>query len=348
MADDIDVNSDEVSKGLMEALLDPRSPARGREKAPVPIQEPKPVGIGAKASVPEQARPQPSQPTTQEEEEPTSDELSPEDLALLEEPSSQEDEELEFDIPVDGEIKKVTLKELKSTYSGEGAIEKRLQQATETKKEVQQQLVSLYDANKATLDKLQMLDEALAPYAEPNINWELLRQQNPEQYLLAREEQRQFQERRALVQRDATEAQTKQEQLHSQAMEMYLNDQALQLADKLPELADPNKSPVLMDRIKKAVKHFGYEEQELKDVTDHRVFVVLDYASKYLDLLNRKAGLKTTNAEPSATLKTAASKPASNTSKKREETILNKARKSGHPDDVAQTLFMPPRRSTRG
>jgi|SRR5215471_3505653 len=347
MAVENTVQSDpDVSQGLMEALFE--SPRKaGREKAPVPIQEPRPIGVAAKGVASQNANAPSTAP--QSDAQPDSGEPTVEDLADQEAPppdSRGYDDEDEFEVQVDGETQKVKLKDLKSRYSGEGAIEKRLQQATQTRNEVKQHLVQLYDANNNTLARLQQLDQALQQFAEPNIDWNWLRANDPQQYTYALENQAVARARQEQVRQEAAQVQQRQEAVNSHAMELYLNDQASKLAERLPELADPNKSQAFMGRIQKAVKHFGYTDQELKEVTDHRVFVVLDYASRYLELLDRKNSQNgSNNAGPSATLRTATSNQPPSSNRKREEAAVNRARRTGHPDDVAATLLVAPRRS---
>ena len=85
---------------------------------------------------------------------------------------------------VDGKPTKVTLKDLKSRYSGETAIDARLQAATLAKKAAETESVQLSGMLKAQFDKLAVLDQTLEKLASPPIDWDKLYKENPDLYLL--------------------------------------------------------------------------------------------------------------------------------------------------------------------
>lgn len=359
MVDDVTENGD-VSAKLVDAILE--EPVRKREKlaAPIPIPIPKPVGKETLDLLRQgKADPQASDKLEDDQEKleskkarketPVEDTGEPtlEDLDAPEEEISDEDDDTdpEFEIQVDGETVKVPLSKLKESFSGEGAIEKRLQQTTEAREQAKHTAVQLFDANNETLERLKQLDGHLQGFAEPQVNWEWLRQNDPNQYLQLRDNQRIAQEQRQQLQAEQAEVQKRQDYLSQKTMEMYINEQAEALGKALPELADEEKSKKFMSRVGKAVTHFGYTTEELKEVVDHRVFVVLDYASRYLELVQKKAGQTTKPAMPSATMKTASTRAPVNSSAKKQQAIISKAKATGDPDDVAATLLFTPKRA---
>jgi hypothetical protein len=287
------------------------------------------------------------------------DELTDDDLANLETKSEDEDAEApvldenqEIEVKVDGQNQKVTLKQLRENYSGEKFIEKRIQQATEAKNAAEQQANGLFEASKVTVQKLTALDNILNGFTQPNVDWADLKARDPLAYALKREEVRDMQDRQNQVRQEIERENARQAELTAQATQNYLSTQAEALIQKLPVMGDPNKGAALMGRLKKAASsHYGYTDSEVDSVMDHRAIMVLHDATLYREAI-AKRGTKSApitevqlqNKEQPKTLKTVASKPAVVASKQREQAIVNKARQTGNPDDVAMTLLVPQRR----
>jgi len=272
------------------------------------------------------------------------DNLTPDDL--LEDDAQEGPDDIDdalHEVRIDGQVSKVTLKQLRDSYSGEKFIEKRIQQATEAKTAAEQQAVQLYNYNQQQVARLQQLDKVLSDFAQPNIDWERLKQADPLQFALKREEMREMQDKQNRVRAEIDRVNAEQEQLYSQATENYLKDQADLLVSKLPDMSDPIKAKALMGRFTSAAIEYGFTEQELQGVMDHRALMVLHDAAKYRELVKRKAG-NVSSVGPTKTMRTQNSKPASNTSKQREEATLKRAQSTGRPEDVAMTLLMHPNR----
>lgn len=275
----------------------------------------------------------------------------PDDVQLEPEGPAVLDDNTPLEVTVDGKPVTVTLKQLRDSYSGEAAIEARLQQSAEARNHFVTQASQLYQANQVVMQRLQQLDNHLQQFAEPNIppeQWEWLRQNNPQQYLIMRDNQQRAREQREALQREAAETQQKQEYINSQAKQQYIDSEAQKLFAKLPDMADPNKRETLMGNIMEALTHYGYTPQELKDVTDHRVFVALADAAKYRALLKSK-GSNGASSSGSVTQNVGRRVPGRTDGQKAAE-ITKRARDTGRPDDVAMTLIMAnrPRQTLRG
>lgn len=332
-----------VEKGMMDALFGgPKAPEKAR-KAPEAAKV---------APEPEKA------PTAPENEVPEpSDELAPEDLpdeeVLEPEPEAPEpvklDDEAELEVTVDGEVQRVKIKDLKLNYSGEKAIASRIQAASEARNSAQQHAAWLYEANQAALARLEQLDQNLAQFAEPQVNWEWLRANQPQEYLAKKEQQLLAKERQAALKAEQDKIQQNQSYLNQQATERYLEDQAEALRAKLPELSDPNKARSLMASIKATISDYGYTEEELRGVTDHRVLVALRDLALLKQLRSKKVALKTEAPKPSTMLRagSSTSNTPSASAKQRTQAIINKARQTGHHDDVAEFLVATSPRAQR-
>jgi hypothetical protein len=258
-----------------------------------------------------------------------------------------DNEDVEFEIKVEGKVVKATLKQLKDNYSGEKAIEKRIQDATKLRNAAEQEAIQLSNFNRATVEKLKQIDTILGQFAQPNIDWEKLKTADPLQYAIKREEARDMQDKQRAVQEEIRRVNEQQEQLSSQASQRYLKDQAEALVAKLPDFGDPDKAQSLMSRYQSAAEDYGYSKQELGTVTDHRALLVLHDATKYRELVARKQAMtnKATPAVATKTMRIVASKPASITSKSRDDANWKRARETGKPDDVAKLLMVPKKKA---
>ena len=339
MADEVNVpelsSGDEpVDQKLMDAIIAP--PAKGQKPA-----------------APAQAKVSPQAPPAAPDQQPATDEPTPDDLpedAIIETQPAQLDENTPLEVMVDGKPHTVTLKQLRDSYSGESAVESRLQQAAEARNHFVQQASQIYEANQVVMQRLQQLDNHLKQFAEPQNNdqqWAWLQQNNPQQYLMLRDQQRVAREQREAIQREAAETQQRQELVSSQAKQQYSDGEAQKLFARSPEMADPNKREALMGNMLEALSHYGYTPQELKDVTDHRVFVALADASKYRALLKQK-GSPAAGSAP--VTQNAGRRAPPRTDQQKQAEATKRARDSGRPDDVAMTLIMSnrPRQTLRG
>lgn len=264
-------------------------------------------------------------------------------------PDTEEDiDEYLVDVVINGKPTEVKLKDLKANYSGNKYTEANIQKAVETRKAAEAEAHKLFEGNKQAQAKLQQIDTILNSFAQPNIDWQKLKETDPQAYIIKREEQREAVDYQAQVRNEAQRIQKEQEVLTSDAKSRYLKDEADQLAAKLPELADPQKAKVVMGSMVKGAKEFyGYEQPEVEAVMDHRALLVLNDAVKWRQHLAKKteALSKVPDAPKKITLRTQAAQPAMASAKKLELANLKRARESGRPEDVAATLIM--RKSAR-
>lgn len=298
---------------------------------------------------------------TEEEADPDIDpEADPDDVGEEEEdPDDQGDEDPEVEVTVDGETTKVKLSELKNNYSGEKAIEKRLQQATELRNGYYQYGSALYKGLQLQAEKLKQLDSVLQAVADPQIDWEKLRIQDPNKYLLERDKQRDAQEKRRAIADEQKRIEEGQAELTTRERQVRAEDEARLLTQKLPILRDPQKGKALMtEMINSGSQHYGFQPQEIAEVIDHRMLLVLNDAVKYRKLVAKKAA----KMEKGAPGKTSQQRPATGTVKtllrpggnpgftkkmiaaKQTKAVTEQARRTGDVEDVAKTLIQPARR----
>lgn len=277
----------------------------------------------------------------QEEEQPNEDDDETEYLDIR-------DEDI-ITVMVDGEEQEVSIGELKKAHSGEGAIEKRLQEATEIRKAAAAERVTVLETlaenERQLLEALDGLDDNLFKGVIPPPSDEL-RRTNPDQYLRHQEAYQQDQARisdakKLIEDKKAEVAQTRQKRL-----EAFAKEAAPIIAREIPELADPKTAPAMFEQLAQTAMSYGYSEAEVNNALDPRMYMLVRDAMKYRKLMD-----KTKERDPKDLSKHTAKKVrrlrTGNTSAKtrarqsdqKRQAAVAKAQKTGSVKDVAATLI---------
>jgi hypothetical protein len=248
-------------------------------------------------------------------------------------------------VTVDGEGREVTLADLKRAYSGEGAIEKRLQVATETKKQAESLKVQVeqeLNSGRQNLVKAFTAFESLmfqSQVPQPN---PALQQTNPTQYLIQlenwRAEQGELQEKRSKVQQAVS---LFQQQEAEQLNQMKANA-AHRLVEAMPVLRDPVKGPEIQRMMVDAARAYQFNDAELSDIVDHRMYLVLADAAAYRQLKAKGQAAPQKQTKATVTMRPGTSKTvaAASSIARNQKAALETARKSGRVEDIAATMLV--------
>lgn len=313
---------------------------------PAPAEEP----VQEDESVEEVAQDEESDEVAPETGEAESEEATDEDEA--DEASDDSDAyELTDDtmlaVTVDGEQREVTLAELKKAYSGEGAIEKRLQEATLQRKEVeaerQKVTEELQEGRNRLVKAFQSFDSLMFQprVQKPDAQ---LQQTNPQEYLIRmeqyREDQAQLGQRRQQVQT----AMQRYEQQQAQEREQLRQQNAQKLVEVMPQLNDPVEGPKMRELILDGAKAYGFSPEEIGQAIDYRLFQMAADAAAYRKL---KSGAQVQPKPAESTGKTRVIRPggqkAVNAAKgkaRRNQAAIQRAQQTGRPEDVAATMLV--------
>lgn len=216
---------------------------------------------------------------------------------------------------------------------------------TETKAKVLNVGNALYKTLVEQSERLKKLDSILQEQAKPEINWDELRVKDPGKYLLERDKVMQAEERRRKLEEEQKKVDAQKAELEAMRAAEYAAAQANELRRKLPEVADPVKSKQVMNDIAEASQYYGFSQEELGALVDHRHLMVLIDAAKYRKLMAEKTGKKPNpkvqllKPRPLIKAGTNSSNPMT-TSKKAELATLKKAKATGSVDDVAKLLMV--------
>jgi len=342
---------DPVLQAIIEGVGEPKKDEKAQEakkEVQDPIDEPEDDSdreVEAEADEEEEA----SDDTNDEEEgDSEEDKGDEEEETELEAGAEEEDDDENYDdyiveVVVDGEAMEVSLKDLKSNFSANKYIQKNIQTAVEERKQSEEIRSALFKAYQGTHQKLSELSGMLNELAEPDFNWEQLRQDNPNAYLMKREEQRELQARQQAVAQEAARVQQEQARVQADAMSELTQSEAQKLVAKLPELKDPKQGKVLKEKFVSAAAKYGYTSDEIGTVIDHRALLALNDAAKWQDHLAKREKMKTSGKKQGVKdikLKPGRSSTPATKSKRLADKLRNKAIRTGKADDVAATLIV--------
>jgi hypothetical protein len=286
------------------------------------------------------------QPEEEEVEEELSDEdVTDDDSDDADDESGEDEAETEdanyqelFTVKVDGHEQKVTLDDLKRSYSGQAYIQKGMQEAANQKKEAEQVYQALLNDRQQLSELLQQMQSGDMLQAPVPPTRELFKQ-DPVQYM---DEKLAYDEAKAEYdkqQAQLAEVQQQQNYNMQQAQQVYLQQEMQKLSEKIPEIADPNKGQKFKQDLVDYGMLVGYTAEELNSVMDHRAILVLDKARRYdaLQASKPKAQAKAKSAKPM--VKAGAKKSRTADSAKKRQAVVNRMRSTGSIDDVASFLI---------
>ena len=257
------------------------------------------------------------------------------------------DEDL-IQVKIDGKWETRTIAEAKKALSGEGAIEKRLKEVTDTRNEATRTLQRSQEeaAEQVTIltNVVTHMGEALFKpmVSKPDEN---LINSNPQEY-----QRRDLQYRKELERVTGLKQQFGQvfQALNQKMQEDRQSIRAAEkkkLAEQLPVLSDPKLGPTRQKAIIEAAEHYGFDKSEISMVSDHRLFLMAHDAAMYR-LSQSKTGVEELKKKVAAKPRTLRSgsttaKTRAKQSQKQREAVTKQAAASGKVDDIALAILKP-------
>ena len=286
---------------------------------------------------PDTAAEPPAEPLEQADPEPIEAQAPDEpdtgpDAEVVEEPVAQL-----YTVSVDGVQQQVTLEELTRGYSGQSYVKKGMQQNAD----IQRQLEAERQQIQQDVQNLQALRQRLEsgqgvqPPTPPD---PAMSNDNPVAYVQALGEYQ-----KQVAEYNATQAQVQQLQQResaemARAHEYHLQQQAQILATKIPSFADPDKGKELRASLRNTGMEYGYSEAEVAGLTDARAVQVLHDAMMYRQAqAARQQAPKPVTPQP--VVRPGAKRTAKSAKATQAQQARQKARRTGHIDDVAATLI---------
>jgi hypothetical protein len=83
-----------------------------------------------------------------------------------------------------------------------------------------------------------------------------------------------------------------------QQFESFLQDQQRKLVQKMPEFSDPAKASTLKANMKNTLNSYGFNDQEVAQVYDHRIVMLVNDAMKYRNMQKAKPNIAKKISKP--------------------------------------------------
>lgn len=269
------------------------------------------------------------------QEERASDDPSTDDID-----TSKLGDDLMISVTVDGEDVKVPLGELKKRHAGEGAIEQRLQAATESRNTAAADYEKTRELTSAMLTQF---GQALFRRTVPQPDNSLLNS-NPTAYMQQKELYEQ--ETSALTQshNQLSSMMATLDQTSNTAKTERRKAAGIELRRIMPVFNDPVKGPKVRTALMSAATELGFTEAQVNEIEDPLMFKALALAARELARQKVSKTKKTVvNPRTTPSAGTANRKPATSAQRNQKQ-IFDKAAKSGKVDDIAASMIEQPTR----
>lgn len=258
----------------------------------------------------------------------------------------EDDEEAEDDseqpkmvtVKIDGKSVEVPLEEALAGYMKDQDYRKKTTEVAELRKQVEAEQAKVADAATVRdnyLKELTILQELTsAPLFTEEKLAEILQTQGAEKYLQAKAAQDRHQQQQQTLRQAIGKVQT--EQTEEQKAELAKREVAERemLLTALPELKDDANQKALGSYI----LSLGYTEDDVKSTLDHRLFVTMEKARRYDELI-AKGKQKPVAKVPKVTKGDAPRQSGSELKGQKLKELSLKAKRSGSVDDLAQLLM---------
>ena len=293
-------------------------------------------------------------PTEEEESQPVAEDESLEEETEEEEEPEGEEESEETDgeekelyaVTVNGEEQAVTLDELLSGYSRQSDYTRKTQEIAGERKGMEA-LQQQYNSHVAQIQQeRQQYVEALTNMISSqgseleqysNIDWDALRESDPIEYVTAKEQYREAQERVQGMQYQQQQAAQAQQAEMTKAHHQVVQAERGKLVEALPEWGDADKRKELTENLQSYARDQGFSQQELNSLVDHRSVLVLLKAQQYDQLQNSDVKSKKLKNKPKV-IRSGTGTTSKGTSKSKRAAKMKRLQSSGHVDDAVSIL----------
>ena len=283
--------------------------------------------------------------TEAEEVEEQEDEVETEE-ASEEEEATEELEETEepevYTIKVDGEELEVDIDELKSGYQRQSDYTRKSQALAEARKQneaIQSERIKLEQERQMYANGLQMLREQQAAKLKEfnNVDWETLKEDDPYQYMIKKDEYRDAQEKANNATQQQKIVQQQQAQAQAQVRAEYVQNEYAKLIEALPEWGE--KDSTVKEDIRKYAVDSGYAPEEVDQLADHRSVLILKKAMEFDKLTKKVSPKKKAVKKVPKVQKSGRGKVKSEAAAEKAKQKRTRLKKTGTTDDAASVFY---------
>ena len=314
-AQNIDGAAEKIS-----GLLNPKDQQETETKA-----EPTEPESTEKQETPESQAKSEAAPVEQESE---NTEVTEETQTELEEPSLHR-------LKVNGQEIEVSLDELKAGYSRDSDYRQKTHSLGMEKRDLEVQKNSLrqsYDAKLQELNDLLATADATVRQQQGSADLQKLYEEDPTQ--AAKLDYQLRQQNRAIedMKSKAREAQIKQ-------YNEFLETQKELAATKIPEYSDPNKADQFKINMRNSLRGYGFSDDEIGTMADHRFLMVAKDAMSYQTLKDKRPIVQKKVANAPKVVKSGVAKSSTSSGREQIRNKIGKVRKTGNINDASSAIL---------
>jgi hypothetical protein len=318
----------------LDGLLNPK------EEETIGQQEPPKEEIKQNSPEPqneESSNEEQSQEQEISEETESEDEVSEQDVSQDEEQIDTQEklENSTYKVKVAGQELDVTLDELRNGYSRDADYRRKTEELSNERKNFHSQ------SEKQRQDYSQKLSEMnqLLSNAQQELNSEIsssdleaLYDEDPAQAAKIEHRLRRKQEKLSLALQKTQSEQKVQ-------FDGYLQVEKSKLVNKIPDFADPGKASSLKNNMRSHLSKYGFNDQEIAQVYDHRILMLVNDAMKFGNLQKAKPNIAKKISKPGRTFSSGIKQDKNDVRSKASREKFSRLKKSGSMK-AAQDVFL--------
>ena len=321
--------SDNQANPVKGAETDLQSAAKSIEGLLTGSQEPKKEEL-SQDNQPQEQEKMEAEPETQVEDE-VSEEVSQDENSE----NQIQEQDSTYKVKVAGQEFDVTLDELRAGYSRDADYRRKTEELSNEKKSFQSEAEKQrqdYSQRLNELNQLVALTQQQLNSEFADVDLERLYEEDPTEAARLEHKMKRKQEQLAgAVQKVKAEQQKQFQNIVSEQQKILVN--------KIPEFADSDKSSEIKSNMRSYLQSYGFKDQEIGQIYDHRIVMLVNDAMKYRNFQKAKPNLASKMQKPGKVLSSGVKKTKSdeNFAKRREK--LGRLKKTGSIHD-AQSIFL--------
>ena len=317
----------------INGLLNPK------EEETIGQTEPPKEEIKQNSPEPKNVESEEDQPQEQEisEETENEDEVSEQDVSQDEEQIDTQEklEDSTYKVKVAGQELEVTLDELRNGYSRDADYRQKTEELSNQRKNFQSESEKQRQDYSQKLNELNQKLSAAQVDLNAEINSADLDKLYDEDPTEAARVERKLKKKQDALNQSIQQTQAEQKQ----QFETFLQDQQRKLVSKMPEFSDPAKASTIKANMKSTLNNYGFNDQEVAQVYDHRIVMLVNDAMKYRSMQNSKPNLAKKISKPSKVFSSGVKQGKTELNQKARKEKFSRLRKSGSTKD-ATSIFL--------
>ena len=246
----------------------------------------------------------------------------------------QEEPQSTYKVKVAGQDYDVTLDELINGYSRDADYRRKTEDLAYDKKNFQTEADNLRQSYSQKLQEVNKLMSFAQTQLnqESNVDLNKLYEEDPTE---AAKIDHRIRRKKEMLQKSMEELKSKQQ---AEYQNFLVNEQR-QLQRKMPEFSDPEKSSSIQSKMRTFLQGYGFNDQEIGSVADHRVVLIINDAMKYRNFEKSKPSIAKKIAKPGKVLSSGVKKDKNDINFEKRREKLGRLKKSGSIKD-AQSIFL--------